>query len=434
VKYIFNGLYLVLLAGAFPWLIYKAFRTGKYRRGLVKKFFGKAPCCNSDAPRAWFHGVSVGEVHLLVPLVSRFRQRNPAWECVISTSTDTGFDEAQKRFSDLQTFFWPLDFSWAVNNALVSVKPSVVVLAEGELWPNFLATAARRGVPVAVVNGRMSPRSFRRYVIIKHLFPWLFQSIDLFLMQTQQYAVYLRSLGIDAARILVTGSVKYDGAMADPANPRTAQVRRLLNVSADDLVWVAGSTQAPEEQIILEVFDRLRSDNPALRLILVPRQRERFAEVATLLQRLGKSFVRRSTLNEPLNDKEPIILLDTIGELSAAWGLATVAFVGGSLDGRRGGQNMIEPAAYGVPTMFGPHVWNFADAASRLTEAGAAIQVADSSSLETALRRLLAQPAVRAQMGQAAREFVRSQQGATDRTIALLEQLIKKSPLACRAA
>jgi 3-deoxy-D-manno-octulosonic-acid transferase len=422
-----DALYLALLLLLSPWLIYKSLTTGKYRRGLWHKFSGAAFERRGDAACAWFHGVSVGEIHLLRQVVAAFRGRHPDWQCVISTTTDTGFDEARKHFPDLSVFFWPFDFSWAVRRALRRVRPSLVVLAEGEMWPNFLLAAGREAVPVAVINARMSPRSFGRYRRLGRLAGRLLGRVALFTAQTPEYAANLRRLGAPADRIHVSGSVKYDGTSADRGNPKTQELRRLLAVEADDLLFIAGSTQAPEEEIALSVFRRLRRDFPRLRLILVPRQKDRFDEVAGLLAHSGEFFVRRSAL--PLqsaicNLQSAILLVDTIGELGALWGLADVAFVGGSLDGKRGGQNMIEPAAYGAAVLFGPHVWNFRDAAARLTAAGGAVQVTDAASLEAAVRRLLADPAERGRMGTAARQFVKEQQGATEGTLALLDALL----------
>jgi 3-deoxy-D-manno-octulosonic-acid transferase len=221
----------------------------------------------------------------------------------------------------------------------------------------------------------------------------------------------------------VAGSVKYDGAAGDRRNPRTEELRRLLGVTAGDLVWVAGSTQTPEEEIVLEVYRRARAEHPNLRLFLVPRQRDRFEEVARLLERSGLPFVRRSSLVEP---RSALVLVDTIGELGALWGLADLAFVGGSLDGRRGGQNMIEPAGYGAAVVFGPHVWNFRDAARRLVGCGGACQVADGEELEGVVRLLLADEGERRRMGTAARAFVLAQQGATERTVGLLGALLEQ--------
>ena len=422
-RYFLDALYLLVLLIFSPWLLYKSLTTGKYRRGMWSKFTGRAFLRSGSAPCVWFHGVSVGEIHLLRQLVAKFRQQHPEWQCVISTTTDTGFEEATKRFPDLPVFYWPLDFSLAVRRALRSVGPNLVVLAEGELWPNFLLAAKMLGVPVALVNGRISPRSARRYRRLRWLVRPLFARIDLIAAQTPEYASSYRALG--ANRVYVTGSIKFDGVETNRDNPRTQELRRLLSIDRNDLVWIAGSTQAPEEEIAFGIYMRLKFQHQRLRLILVPRQRERFEEVAALLRRSGEAFIRRSEIDSTAAPPhQPIILVDTIGELGALWGLADVAFVGGSLDGKRGGQNMIEPAAYGAAVVFGPHVWNFKDIAARLVEAGAALQVQDGAALKNVVRRLLSDKAERDQLGMAAGQFVVQQQGATERTVDLLDDLI----------
>ena len=218
---------------------------------------------------------------------------------------------------------------------------------------------------------------------------------------------------------------------SDRLAPRTTELRRLFQIGDDALVWVAGSTQTPEEEVCLDIFRRAAARHPKLRLILVPRQKHRFDEVATLLERSGLSFVRRSRLEGPT--AAPVIMVDTIGELSAIWGSADIAFVGGSLDGKRGGQNMIEPAAYGAAVVFGPHTWNFKETVARLLEQDAAIQINDAVELEATVNRLLDDAALRQHLGGAARSFVQSQHGATDRTLAVLAEVLAARPIS-RAA
>jgi 3-deoxy-D-manno-octulosonic-acid transferase len=428
--YLLNTLYLLALLILSPWLLYKSLTTGKYRRGVWRKLTGATLLRNGDRPCAWFHGVSVGEIHLLRQVIAQFQREHPDWDCAVSTTTDTGYDEACKRFSDLPVFYWPFDFSWAVRRGLRRVNPSLVVLAEGEMWPNFLQAADERGVPVVVVNGRMSPRSFRRYRLCGGLLRPVLARVDCFAVQTEEYAVHFRELGARPETVHVTGSVKYDGVEGDRHNSRTEQLRRLLGIGGDDLVWIAGSTQATEEQIVLDIYRRLRPNHPKLRLLVVPRQKDRFEEVASLLEKSRLSFVRRSRLDNDLvrpvlpSARPPVVLVDTIGELGALWGLADVAFVGGSLDGKRGGQNMIEPAAYGAAVVFGPHVWNFRNTATRLVDAGAALQVRDGVELENVVRKLLTDSAERQRFGDAARQFVSEQRGATERTVDLISHLI----------
>ncbi len=393
--------------------------NGPLSPGAARKLFGLRDSLPPGA--VWFHGVSVGEIHLLRQVVSAFRNRYPDLPCVISTTTDTGFDEARKCFPNLLVFPFPFDFSWAVKRTLRRICPQLIVLAEAELWPNFLLAARRRDVPVAVINGRMSPRSLKRYQRLGPLPRWLFRKVDLLLMQTEHYARGVRILGAHPERVHVTGSVKFDGVLTDRHNPRTHFLREMLQVKDDELIWIAGSTQAPEEEIVLRIWRSLRIYHPSLRLFLVPRQKDRFEEVAHLLERFGVDFARWSSCADL---GTPIVLMDTIGELGPLWGLADVAFVGGSLDGRRGGQNMIEPAAFGAAVVFGPHVWNFAETAARLIEANAACQVADAGQLETVLRLLLEDAAERRRLGLAARDFVLRQQGATEQTITLLGELL----------
>ncbi len=398
-----NVLYLLAVILLSPWLLWRAWRHKHYPTAVGTKFLGlSAPPAGLPAGSrpVWFHGVSVGEVHLLRQVIAAFRKRCPDRACVVSTTTDAGLKEARKWFADLPVFPFPFDFSWAVQRTLKQVNPALVVLAESELWPNFLMAARRLGIPVAVINGRMSPRSYARYRRVPWLPRWLLGHLDLILTQSEGYAANIRALGVPADRIRVTGSVKFDGCSCDRDNPRTRELRRLLNVGPDDLVWIAGSTVAPEEEIVLGIYPRLRAEYPRLRLVLVPRHPERFDAVALLLEQHKLAYVRRSRLTEPVQDRSAVVLGDTLGELSALWGLADLAFVGGSLDGKRGGQNMIEPAGYGAAVLFGPHVWNFRDPAQRLVEWNAAIQVSDAAHLETSLRGLLASPRIRALRGQ----------------------------------
>ncbi|MBY0458170.1 MAG: 3-deoxy-D-manno-octulosonic acid transferase [Gemmataceae bacterium] len=426
--------YLLALLALLPWLVWRSVRTGRYRRGLAAKLLGRVRVNNPHRkPVAWVHAVSVGEVNLLGTLVPAFRRRHPGWHVVVSSTTDTGLAEARRRFPDLDVIAWPFDFSWAVGTALDAVRPSLVILTESELWPNFLAAARARKVPVVVVNARLSPRSARRLKrvagVARRLF---FRNVSRFAVQESDYAVRLEQLGVPATNLVVTGSIKYDGALRSRATPETERLRELIGSPAS-LVLLAGSTHAPEESIVLGVFARLRVRFPDSRLILVPRHPDRFEEVARLVEASGLSFVRRSAVTSPLPEMPAVLLLDTVGELGAAWGLAGVGFVGGSLDGQRGGQSMIEPAGYGVPCVFGPHVWNFRDAARRLVEVGGAVTLKDAAELEAALAQLLADPGLRERMGVSARELVRQQQGATERTLAVIDSVLT-SPSLSRVA
>ncbi|MCS7045707.1 MAG: 3-deoxy-D-manno-octulosonic acid transferase [Gemmataceae bacterium] len=440
--YLLNLVYVLVLVLASPWLMYRALATGKYRRGWRAKLWGDvlplAPRRSLSTVPArrcvWFHGVSVGEIHLVRPLVAAFRRRYPQDRVVISSTTDTGYDEARKWFPEAEVCFWPCDFSWAVHRALDQVRPDLVVLAESELWPNFIWAAARRRVKLAIINGRMSPRSAARFRKVRRLARSVVAKLDLIAAQTEEYAAAYRELG--CPNVVVTGSVKYDGAGGDRGNARTNALRTMFGIGAGELVLVAGSTQAPEEAAILSIYRRARERCPRLRLIIVPRHQDRFEEVARLLAGAGVAFARRSELGlaGAAAASGKVILVDTIGELNAVWGLADVAFVGGSFDGLRGGQNMIEPAAYGAAVLFGPHTWNFQHIVSQLKAHQAAIECADTAALEREVVRLLSDGEARRRLGEAARNFVQAQQGATEKTILALGRLLDPQAGAAQAA
>jgi 3-deoxy-D-manno-octulosonic-acid transferase len=424
--YLLNLIYLTAWLMLAPWLCWRAWYRKNPVRGLKAKWLGQVahPALDGAMPVVWFHGVSVGEIHLLRQVITRFRQRFPNWQCVVSTSTNTGHDEACKHFSTLPVIHWPFDFTWAVKSALQTIKPKLVVLSEGEIWPNFVWAANKQGVKLALINGRMSPRSAKRFRFWRWLVMGVFAKLDWIGAQNEEYRQHFENLG--AIKVLTTGNIKYDGVNVERRNARTQTMRILLGISLDAPVWVAGSTQDPEESIAIDIYRRATVRHPKLRLILVPRHPERFDEVARMLERSGLPFVRRSALQPATAiPSDAVILGDTMGELSAIWGLADLAFVGGSLDGKRGGQNMIEPSAYGAAVLFGPHTWNFKQTVADLLACEAAIQTQDASSLESAVIRLLDDGSMRQRLGRSARAFVLSQQGATERTLDELQKLME---------
>jgi 3-deoxy-D-manno-octulosonic-acid transferase len=424
--YLLNLIYLALLAAAMPWLVWRSIRQGKYREGLAAKLFGRVPRRESDRKCVWLHAVSVGEVNLLATLIGQIRTRRPEWECVVSTTTVTGMALARKRYADLGVFYCPLDFSWAVRAAMRRVRPDLLVLVELELWPNLVRAAREHGARVAVINGRLSEHSFRGYRRIRPLAARVLGTIGLIAVQDETYARRFRQLGARPETVQVTGSMKYDGARTDRRNPDTERLRRLAGFEDGDAVFLAGSTQVPEEALALAAWQSLRSQWPSLRLVLVPRHRERFEDVARFLENAGVAWQRRSKLEaEGPCAAARVLLVDAIGELGAWWGTARVAFVGGSL-GSRGGQNMIEPAAYGAAVCFGPNTQNFRDIVAAMLTHDAAAVVRDGDELTAFVRRCLADPAYADALGQRAADLVRRQLGATGRTLDLLEALLEK--------
>ncbi len=421
-RWLLNFLYFVTILVASPAILWAAWQKGKYREGFAEKLLGRVPIRQGDRHSVWLHAVSVGEVNLLGVLIADLQRRRPDWELCVSTTTKTGYDLARKKYGqELSVFYCPLDFSWAVHCAVQRVRPDLLLLAELELWPNLIAAVKDHGGKVAIVNGRLSENSFRGYRRLGSLAGAVLQSIDLIAAQDDATAERFRSLGANVKTVVTTGSLKYDGAETDRNNPRTQMLKKLAGFRDADTVWVAGSTQEPEEAICLRLFQELHEEHPELKLVLVPRHPDRFDEVANLLNHSGLPWKRRSCLEEGNRDFA-ILLVDSVGELGAWWGTARIGFVGGSF-GDRGGQNMIEPAAYGVATSFGPNTRNFRDIVTALLAADGARVVTDEGALEAFVAGCLALPNEAATLGERARELVATQLGATGRTMDLLEDL-----------
>lgn len=431
--YLLNLAYLAAILLALPWLLYQRLRHGKYREGWGEKFWGRLARRSGKAPCLWLHAVSVGEVNLLEPLLARWERLHPDWDCVISTTTQAGYALARKKYAPRTVIYCPLDFTWAVSRAMRRIRPTLLVLTELELWPNLISAAKRNGARVAVINGRLSERSFRGYRRLAWLVRGVLSQLDLIAVQNEEYAERFRALGAPPASLCVTGSIKFDGARTRRDSEPVRRLAQLAGICADDIVFLAGSTQEPEESLALDVFQRLAPEFPRLKLILVPRHPERFDEVAALLDRRGVQWQRRTRLDRIRHtpSEEHILLVDAVGELGHWWGTTQIAFVGGSLT-NRGGQNMIEPAGYGAAIAFGPNTWNFRDVVSLFREREAAVVVRGGSELETFVRRCLTDPAFAANLGRRAQQLVLDQQGAADRTIGLLQQLAAGAALGSR--
>ena len=428
---ILNLVYAIVLALASPILLWRAVRQCKYRDGFAEKFFGRLPKSADDERVIWFHAVSVGEVLQLETLVPKIAQLHPTAKIVVTSTTNTGLAVARERFPEHCCCYFPLDFSWSVRTALRRVKPSLVVLVELELWPNFILHASK-SASVAIVNGRISDRSFRGYNRIRFLLRPVLSGLKMVGTQTEEYAERMRTLG--ATRVVTTGSVKFDRVKTDRLNAGTEKLRQLFSIDESQLVLIAGSTQHPEEELALSAWESLRRDFPSLRLILVPRHRERFGEVASLIRSRSLPIARRSELTQQAGvSGDAVVLLDTLGELSDCWGLADVAFVGGSF-GDRGGQNMIEPAAFGTAVVVGPNTVNFQDVVRRLSDAGGICVVPSAADFEPELRKLLAEQTLRERIGQIARKTVLNERGASDRTIEMLNGILAPERSANAAA
>lgn len=436
-RWLFNLIYFGVLLFFLPMLLYRAVRHGKYRRGFRQKFFGRIPKRHQvlkNRPEStptkiiWFHAVSVGEVKLLRPLLQKIRETQPDWCCAVSTTSKTGMDLAKQLFSkDWTVFYCPLDFSWAVKKAFQRLQPDMLVLVEQELWPNLIETAKNKGVKLAIVNGRFGEGGYKRYLWIRPVMTPLLRQFDLIAPQNELYAGWFRRLGVSSEVIRITGSIKFDGADTDRNNPETERFRELAGISAKDIVFLAGSTQHPEESFAIDCYEHLKKDFPQLRLIIVPRHPERFGEVSALLDAKEILWERRSALPHVIGtpgEHARVLLVDAVGELGGWWGTAAIAFVGGSM-GKRGGQNMIEPAAYGAAVCFGPNTKNFRDIVTMMLRDEAAQVVHDQREMERFVRRCLEEPLFAEQLGSNAKSLVQRQVGATQKTLELLQALLQ---------
>lgn len=424
---LWNVLYGLLLIAASPIVIYRSMMHGRYRRGNRQKLFG-LPSQQANRMTGgvkscrWVHGVSVGEINLLPNIVDRLIKSDPGTPVVISASTDTGYDLAVRLFGADRVFFCPLDFSWAVGRTLASLRCKELILVELELWPNLIAAAKLAGVKVTVINARLSERSGRGYVRAARWTRPTFGRLDRVLCGTKDDADRFTQCGVDPSRVEVTGSIKFDNAPRDRDDPAVDRLANWCGVDPWHHVWVAGSTSPGEEAIVVAVYQRLRKRHPGLRLILVPRHKERFESVAKLVRENNFS-VRRQSGDAPLTDdiwqSDTIVLGDTIGHLRHWWGVGTIAFVGGSF-GDRGGQNMLEPAGYGSSVCFGPNTKNFRDIARGLIDANAAVRVNDETEMEHFVRDCIKNNHAAQTLGRRAQSVVDSHRGATDRTIAAM--------------
>jgi 3-deoxy-D-manno-octulosonic-acid transferase len=421
---LYSALLALGLLISLPYWLYRMWRSHKYRGGLSERL-GKVPArlILDGRPVIWMHAVSVGEVLAVGRLIFEIRQRFADHQIVISTTTDTGQKLAREKFGPENVFYFPLDFAFAIRPYMQSLRPRLIVLAETEFWPNFLRLSKGHGTRVAVVNGRISDRSWRGYRRWRFFLKPVLSNIDLFLTQTEEDRKRLVDIGAHAERIRVSGNLKYDVAPPTPP-PIVASLHAAFEQKQNGPVIVAGSTMEGEEPLLLRAFEIARATHPQAVLILAPRRPERFQSVADLVKSLGLPCWRRSLWSgEDLGGS--VLLLDSIGELAAVYALGTVAFVGGSLV-EHGGHNILEPAQYGVPVLVGPHYENFREMVN-LFRWKDAVRVVGPAELPLTIIDLLANEAERSELGRRALETVRSQTGATQRTLDALVGLLGES-------
>src|SRR5215213_4985455 len=412
---------LVLL----PLFLFKALAHGKYIAGLRQRL-GSIPRTNGK-PVIWLHCVSVGETQAARPLAQRGKQEFPHHTLVVSTITLTGQKLARDVFRTHaeSVFYFPFDWRWSVRRALKTINPAAVLIMETELWPNFLRECKARKIPVALVNGRISRQSFRRYKLIKFFLKRVLSCLSLAIMQSETDAERLRALGMCDEKLSTAGNLKFDAELAGELTSKTTEIRERFGLRSGVPLILAASTHAPEEEVVL---DSLKQLQPA-RLMIAPRHPERFNEVAALIQRSGLNWTRRTAAPAADDTNATVILLDTIGELPATYSLADVVFVGGSIVDR-GGHTVLEPAAAGAAVVTGAHTHNFHAIVDLMCEANAIVQLPPVETSDAAaelahvLKNLIANTKEREKLGRRAKQLVTDNQGAADRMIKLLKPLL----------
>jgi 3-deoxy-D-manno-octulosonic-acid transferase len=429
---VYSLLTLFIFVVVSPYFVYQAIRYKKYI-GSLRERLGYLPISfNLDAEESiWIHAVSVGEALTARALAADLKARYPRLRLFLSTTTIAGQQVARASLGPVvdAVFYFPFDWAFIVRRTLNLVKPRLFIMMETEIWPNLLRICRNRSVKTVVINGRISSRSYPRYRMIRPFFRRVLADVDRFCMQSDESARRLVDLGADAARVTVTGSLKFD-SLDSPSPAATHSVHgkprervlRFFRISANRTVIVAGSTMRGEEAAVLKAFARIKATRTHALAILAPRQPERFAEVERLARDAGFVTARRSELPIDAEPRADVIVLDSIGELAQLYQVATVVFVGGSL-ADHGGHNILEPAIFGKPVMFGPHMQNFREIAEAFLANGAAIQVRSDHELDDAMLALVRDPVQRARLGAAARALVEANRGAKGKTLAVIEAL-----------
>lgn len=413
-----------------PRFLFQALAHGKYLPGVRQRLGSLPRLPESTQPTVWLHCVSVGETQAARPFVRELRKLFPDYRLVVSTVTLTGQNVARTVFKDdaTEVIYFPFDWTWSVRRSLRAIRPDVVLMMETELWPNFLRNCRKQAVPVGVINGRISKKSYRGYNLIKPFVRRILQDINLAVMQTESDCERIQSLGMTPVRAIVGGNLKFDADPPKKSDALTEQIRVRFGLDKGRPLILAASTHATEERTILESFKGLKT---RARVGIAPRHPERFAEVASLLEKSGLRWARRSASAQPDDIDADAILFDSIGELTGVYPLATIVFVGGSLV-QKGGHNVLEPAAAGVPVITGAHTDNFESIVQLLKERDAIVTLPPlsepevTSTLRDAFEQLLTSEARRTQLATRALELLEMNRGAAARTLKLVSPLFQE--------
>lgn len=408
-----------------PYFFIKMLSAGKYREGIPERF-GFVDSAKlkglKGGKTVWVHAVSVGETKAVLPVVRLLKRRRPDLKVVFSTVTATGNRTAAQEGKGLidALIYFPLDLPWAIGRVARMARPAVFIAVEKEIWPNAFRTMSSLGAPVVMVNGTMSERSARRYARYSFLFRHVFSSVSLFLARTEGDLDKAISAGVDADRCVVTGNIKFDLSPALMDSQFAMKLREAVGAVPGTRIITAGSTHPGEEEMILEAFRTLAAEFEGLRLVIAPRHPERFAEVEALIKKSGLSFSRRSK-----GSPGEVVLLDSIGELMTVYSFSDIAVVGGSLVPGIGGHNLLEPAYFGKPVVYGGLLTTYKGMAELLEEEGGGVRVGNKEELVEALRSLLSNELLMKRTGANARKVVEENRGASERTAAAIERLLR---------
>lgn len=425
---VYRGLSVLAGLTGWPWFYWRL-RSRGFGESFLPRLGLQLPAIHRlpGQPRVWLHGVSVGEIAGAQPLVRQLHERLPHTPLILSTGTETGQAVARRLYApDNIVMYYPLDAPWAVSRYLDHLRPALFVALETEIWPNFLTAASERGVRLALVNGRLSDQSFRRYLKLSSQLKYIIGLFDIIGASSEEDARRFVALGASPEKVFCTGNTKFE-RRADPAAQAQAQACRALLRLADEPVFLAASTHPGEEETVIAAYQELRRPFPALRLLLAPRHPERAGAVGQLLSRAGLPYQSwRQMKDGAPQAREAVVLIDTVGDLFALYGLAHLVFVGGSLV-PHGGQNILEPAAWGKVPLYGPHLGNFRAAQRLLEEVRAGIKLADAADLVRLGHYCLDHPAEMRQRGQEGQKALAAHQGASRRQADLLMGLMAKT-------
>jgi 3-deoxy-D-manno-octulosonic-acid transferase len=425
---IYNILFTLFLLFAAPYFLLRGLVQKRFRKSLPQRmgFFQKPPFKKP----IWVHAASVGEVFCCLPLLKKVKKEFPHLRIVLTTMTSTGNETAKTSLLEADlVLFVPIDHPLFIGRAIEKIQPRLLLIAETELWPNLLRSCGKRGIPIILFNGRISPKSFRRYLFFRFFFKECLKYPSLLLMQTEEDRTRIIEIGGISQKTRTVGNLKFDQTFPPLIQEVIPKMAKTLGLQGKEKILIAGSTHSGEEEILITLYKELKKMDPHLVLILAPRHLERLEEVEKILRKESLSYLRKTTLSlvagRPDQERPDVILLDTMGELMGIYSLGTLVFVGGSLV-PIGGHNPLEPLFFRKCVFFGPYMSNFFEISSRLVEAGGAIQVSGKEELFSQWKHLLFDERACSELGERGYQFIQKHQGATERMVEEIRPFLTK--------